>query len=180
MSTAGKVLSVFVMLLAIVWVILTAGVAQLNHNWAQRLDEDTKAIEKLESDVLATQGEVVTTKDQASHEQLVAENELAVRESEIIEKEKGRAQTIESATRVKLQAEGMEGTLKAAKADQEQRQADLTAETDAKTALEKSVTTMSNENKALLAEVAALREKFKTALHANREKAGLPALNLNP
>ena len=180
MSTAGKVLCVIVTLMAIIWVVLSAGVAQLNRNWAQRLDEDKKAVEKLEGDVLANENAVVTTRDQASQEQSVTENELAVRESEIAEKEKARAQSMESASRVKLQAEGMEGTLKSAKADQEQRQADLTAETEAKAALEKSVADMENENKALLAQVAALRDKFKTALHANREKAGLPAINLNP
>src|ERR1700730_8486843 len=85
MSTAGKVLSVIVTLMAIIWVVLSAGVAQLNRNWAQRLDEDKKAIEKLEGDVLANESAVVTTRDQASQEQSVAENELAVRESEIVE-----------------------------------------------------------------------------------------------
>jgi hypothetical protein len=113
-------------------------------------------------------------------EQLVAENELAVRESEIAEKEKARAQSLESASRVKLQAEGMENTLKSAQADQEQRQKDKEGETAAKAALEKSVADMEKENEGLLAQLKDLREKFKTALAANREKAGLPALNLNP
>ena len=35
MSTAGKVLAVLVMLMSLVWMILSAGVDQLNTNWQQ-------------------------------------------------------------------------------------------------------------------------------------------------
>jgi hypothetical protein len=180
MSTAGKVLIVIVMLMAIAWIALSAGVAQLNRSWAALLDQDKTNIEKLETDRVTLKVDLAATRDQAALQQLMTANEIAVRESEISEKEKARAQALETATRVKIQLEGMEATLKASLADQEQRKTDLTTETEEKDKLSKSVATMDSENKALLAHLTELREKFRNELNANRQKAGLPALNLNP
>ena len=50
MSTAGKVLAVLVMLMSLVWMILSAGVDQLNTNCNKKLHDLVVQIEKLEAD----------------------------------------------------------------------------------------------------------------------------------
>ena len=51
MSTAGKVLVVLVMLTSLVWMVLSAGVAQLNTNGNKRLHDLSRTSRKLQADV---------------------------------------------------------------------------------------------------------------------------------
>ena len=55
MSTAGKVLVVVIMLASLVWIILTAGVTQLNRNGNKALIDLTQKVAKLQEDVKTTQ-----------------------------------------------------------------------------------------------------------------------------
>ena len=59
MSTAGKVLVVLIMLASLVWMLLMAGVTQLNRNGNQALIELTDKVAKLQEDVKTTQAEIV-------------------------------------------------------------------------------------------------------------------------
>src|SRR4051794_38189895 len=38
MSTAGKVLTVLILLVMVVWIVMMSGVSQLNYNYAQKVD----------------------------------------------------------------------------------------------------------------------------------------------
>jgi chromosome segregation ATPase len=179
MSTAGKVLTVLVMLLAIVWVLLSASVTQLNRNWTKQVAENKTKIEDLTEKNLVLEHDVQAEKDKTFQEQAVTENDLAVLESRQSDLEKARAQELEAAARAKFQLETTEAALKGAKADQEQRVADLNSEREAKKTLEADVEKLMSENGKLLAQLAQLREKFKTALKTNRQKAGLPSINVS-
>ena len=64
MSTAGKVLVVLILLASLVWMLLTAGVDQLNRNGNQALTALTEKVAKLQDDVKNTQDDVVRVKDQ--------------------------------------------------------------------------------------------------------------------
>ena len=55
MSTAGKVLVVLILLSTLVWVLLTAGVDQLNRNGNQAVAVLTEKVAKLQDDVKKTQ-----------------------------------------------------------------------------------------------------------------------------
>ncbi len=55
MSTAGKVLSVVVILALVGWTFLFAQIAQLNANWGQKIDQLTEQVKTLETDVAQTQ-----------------------------------------------------------------------------------------------------------------------------
>ena len=63
MSTAGKVLAVVVMLMSLIWMILSAGVSQLNTNGNKRLHELAGQIAKLQEDLEHTQDEVVDAQE---------------------------------------------------------------------------------------------------------------------
>ena len=66
MSTAGKVLIVLVMLVIVVWIVLAAGVSQLNTNGNTKLHDLQTQVEKLEGDVAKTQADVVSLIDSTS------------------------------------------------------------------------------------------------------------------
>ena len=55
MSTAGKVLAVLVMLMSLVWMVLSAGVDQLNTNFNKKIYDLGVQLEKLEAQVDQTQ-----------------------------------------------------------------------------------------------------------------------------
>ncbi len=63
MSTAGKVLVVLVMLTSLVWMVLSAGVSQLNTNGNTRLHDLTEQIAKLQADFTQTQDEIASLRD---------------------------------------------------------------------------------------------------------------------
>ena len=66
MSTAGKVLVVLIMLASLVWMLLTAGVDQLNRNGNQALIALTEKVDKLQADLKNTQDAIVRGKDQTT------------------------------------------------------------------------------------------------------------------
>ena len=78
MSTAGKVLVVLVMLASLVWMLLTAGVTQLNRNGNQGRDCADRESCQSQGDVKNTQDEVVRVKDQTHVLQEQMDRELAV------------------------------------------------------------------------------------------------------
>src|SRR5271157_2238412 len=78
MSTAGKVLVVLFLLASLVWVLLTAGVDQLNRNGNQALIVLTEKVAKLQDDVKKTQDDIVHVKDQTHVYQQTMDRELAV------------------------------------------------------------------------------------------------------
>ena len=179
MSTAGKVLTVLVMLMALVWVLLSSSVTQLNRNWTKVVADNKAKIEDLSEKNVVLDHDVQVEKDKTYQEQSVTENELAVLEHRQSDLEKARAQELEASSRAKLQLETTEAAVKGADADREQRIADLSAEKTAKQELEAEVKKLKEERERLVAELEGLRTKFQTALKANREKAGLPSLNIS-
>ena len=78
MSTAGKVLVVVILLASLLWMILTAGVDQLNRNGNQALLALTEKVEKLQADLKNTQDEIVRVKDETYVLQDHMDRELAV------------------------------------------------------------------------------------------------------
>ena len=63
MSTAGKVLVVFVMLFAVAWMLLAGGVAQLNRNGNQALQKLSDDLEKAQEDLKTAKHDVIVLAD---------------------------------------------------------------------------------------------------------------------
>ena len=169
MSTAGKVLSVVVALLAAVWVLLAAGVTQLNRNGTKAVEALKTQITQVEGQVVKARRDIATLTDQAYLLRLQNQNTLAALHAAQTEKEKARSQVLEIATRVKLQSDNVKATLEASKADNENRLAEREAETKAKAEAEALVEKLKAENGEKLATLTSLRDKFRAALQANKE-----------
>ena len=168
MSTAGKVLSVLVTLMAVVWILLVATVAQLNRNGTKAVEDLQTQVAKLEADVARTDREVQQTKDQTHTLQRVTQNDLTVLQARQADTEKKRTLQLETTTRVRLQLTDAETMIKSAEVDRKHREEEKEAETKALAETRSSVEKLKGENAQLLARLTSLRGKFKATLKDNK------------
>ena len=78
MSTPGKVLVILIAVGTLAWMLLSAGVAQMNRNGNEAYQKLTDNIAKLEDDLKSTQDQIVKVKDQTTVLQEQMDRELAV------------------------------------------------------------------------------------------------------
>jgi hypothetical protein len=172
MSTAGKVLSVLVVLAALACILLTAAVAQLNHNGTKAVDDLRKDVARLEAEVQTAVSELQKLKDDTHHRQFVTQNGLTVLQARQSDVEKVRSEVLEVGSRVALQMADAEAMEKSSRALKDLRVAEKAAETKAKADKEMEVETLKSENAGLLDELTKLREKFKATLQENKGLVG--------
>ena len=100
MSTAGKVLVVLVMLTSLVWMVLSAGVSQLNTNGNKKLHDLAEQIEKLQDRFQAdSRRRSLRSRDQTSSVQENLDHEITVLRARQSDLEKARSQIRESLSR---------------------------------------------------------------------------------
>jgi DNA repair exonuclease SbcCD ATPase subunit len=182
MSIAGKVLAVLVVLMAVVWVMLTAAVTQLNRNGTKAVEDLKGQIAKLEADVTAARRSLQVTKDEWTQDQVATRDSLAVLQARQSDVEKARTVLQEISTRVTLQLADAEVMVKSAAENRDQRVADKKAETEALAKGKADVEQLKAERTDLVNRLNELRTKFKTTLDENRsltqrlqKKTGVPA-----
>lgn len=168
MSTAGKVLSVLVILVAIAWMFLTAAVSQLNHNGAEAVEQLKKQVEKLDNDVLTATRDLQKAKDDWTQDQIATQDTLTVLQARQSDLEKARSVVQEIKTRVDLQLADAETIAKASATNLEQRIAEKKNETENLARLKADVEQLKAERTELVNRLTELREKFKATLQENR------------
>lgn len=172
MSTAGKVLVVFIMLTVLVWMILAGGVAQLNRNGNEALQKLTDELEKLETDLHDTRVQIAKDRDETTATQEKIDRDLAVLRAQQADLEKSRSDIVESLTRLQYQLATVEESIKGARASLEHRTAEHKAEEKSMEDRRSEVQTLKNENGQLMARLQGLRKQFQTAYHTNLEMLG--------
>jgi chromosome segregation ATPase len=172
MSTAGKVLVVLVMLASLVWIILSAGVAQLNTNGNTRLHALTEQVGKLQEEFKQTQDEVVSLRDQSSSVQESIDNEFAVLRSRQSDVEKARSQIQEVLSRVQYQLAILQETIDKAKTALQNRNVEQQAEEQALAQSRTDVKELMDGSSQLMNRLSALRKEFESTYHANIELLG--------
>ena len=182
MSTAGKVLAVLIMLMAVVWVFLTAAATQLNRNGAKAVEDVKNQVAKLEAEVNTAELDLQKTKDEWNQDQAATQNALTVLGARQSDVEKTRSAWQEILTRVTIQLANAESTVKASEVNRDQRVADKKSETEALAKAKADVEQLKADRSELMARLTELRDKFKTTLDENRslvqrlqKKAGVPA-----
>jgi hypothetical protein len=168
MSTAGKILTVLTMLTAVVWVLLTASVTQLNRNGAKAVKVYKEKIAVAEKQKTDTQIEIRTTVDETKLTGTRSQNDLTTRQAKLSEVEKIRSQMIESVTRVKLQLDGLNATVARGQADVKERVAERGTEKQGKAGSLALVEKLKGENGQLLAQLQSLRAKFRSTHESNK------------
>jgi chromosome segregation ATPase len=158
MSTAGKVLSVLILLSSLVWMILTAGVAQLNRNGNEALKKLTERLELLQADPKIIQ-QAVAAKDAITVLQEHMDMELAVLRARLNDVQRLSSNVTEVLSRVKYELEIVQKIVQVAEVARSQRTAEKELE-------QKALEAARNEVKELWAKDAELR----TRLHHLRDQ----------
>lgn len=172
MSTAGKVLVVLFLLTSLIWVVLTAGVAQLNTNGNTKLHELTRDVEKLQGDVEQTHHDVVSLLDQTAQVQEQVDREFALLRTRQSDVEKARSQIQETLSRAQYQLATVEETVKSAQTALEHRKTEEQEETKALAQAKSEVQDLMARSTELMDRLTTLRKDFKTTFAANIEMLG--------
>ena len=171
MSTAGKVLSVLTILLAMVWVVLTSTYAEYNKAGTQAVDKAKKDLVAAREAYSKLLVDVQKTKDDTDKQQTQTQAELVMLQGRQSDKEKERSATLQQASRFKLQAEGSEASFKAAQNLGQERLQEKEAETKAREDAKALVAKLMGENDEFLDHLTQLRERFAKTLEANKTMA---------
>ena len=168
MSTPGKVLVVLVMLTSLVWVVMAASVAQINNTGSKKLADLNTQVNQLQTDVVQAQRDLHALKDQISQTQVEMGYDLATVRARQAALEKVRSDTLEMASRVKLQLADYEASIQTAQTARDQREAEKKAEIDAKAKAEAEVAGLAKEHSRLTEQLTKLTNQFRTTLESNK------------
>jgi hypothetical protein len=172
MSTLGKVLSVLTVLMILVWIVMAAGVADLNRNYGEKVIKLQGDIDRLEKQVVAAQAEVEGLIPQIALQQVERDKRLTVLREHLSQLEKLDTESREALIRVELQVTRVQAEVtasQAANALREKQKADtqkLLADARA------GVQTLMGENAKLLEELTGLRTEYLSTVAENRELYG--------
>ena len=171
MSTAGKVLVVLSMLMAMVWVLMTAKVAQLHMNSTEAVDKLQKEVAKLDANATEVADRAIGLRDAVNFEQIKMDKDLAVIRARLADLENARSETLEADARVKIQLDDAQATQKNSELARDTRLAEKNAEIAAKAAAEAEVERLKQVNSAMMDQLAKLREQFTTVVSQSKELA---------
>jgi len=172
MSTAGKVLSVLVMLVLVIWIVLAAGVARLNTNGNNELHDLIEKVEKLREDVEKTQVEVMGLRDQTSTIQEKVDRDLMVIQDRLTQLKKSRSQIDESLKRSLYQLSTVEEAVKSARELLQHRNVERDAEQKGLADTRSEVQTLMADSSQMMNRLDTLRKTFKKTYDANVESLG--------
>ncbi len=169
MSTAGKVLVVLSMLMAMVWVLMTASVAQLHMNATAAVAKLQTEVAKLEIDAAAVAAKAIELRDAINFEQVKMDKDLAVIRARLADIETARSETLETSARVKIQLEDAQSTQKNSELARDTRLAEKNAEIAAKAAAEAEVEHLKQVNVTMMDELAKMREQYTSIVSQSKE-----------
>jgi chromosome segregation ATPase len=172
MSTAGKVLVVLIMLASLVWMVLMAGVTQLNRNGNQALKNLDDKVVQLTDDVQTARSQIVEIKDQTSVLQEQMDKDLTVIRSRQLDVERVSSNIKEILSRVQYQLATLGETVKNAEAAAKQRADEKVAEQKALDDARADVRTLKGQNQELTNRLTGLRNEFKSTLKTNASLIG--------
>lgn len=174
MSTAGKVLVVLIMLTAIGCLILAGGVAQLNANANQRLQQLAEELEKTQASVETTRQEVKSYRDQTTVAQEKIDREITALRSQQTDLERSRSQISETLSRLQYDLDTVNATITDARESLKNRITEFDNEQTAMANLRRHVQSLKTNNSELMGRLQSLRDKFQDTYHKNVEMLGKP------
>jgi hypothetical protein len=168
MSTAGKVLTALILFATLVWIILMAGVDQLNRTGNKTVLELMEKVEKLDDDVKAAQAEVARIKDLTTIAQEQLDHDIEVVRARQTDVERVNTNIREILARVQIQVATLEKTVKDAERTAKERTDEKAAEQQALEAERASVEQLKAHNSELMNRLEGLRNQFIATLKGNQ------------
>jgi chromosome segregation ATPase len=172
MSTAGKVLVVLVMLVAVVCMILAGGIARLNYNANQKLDQLSNEIAKAEQEIEATHLEIMDYSDRASSAGEKIDRDIATLRAQQTDIERTRAQVIDTLEALRFDLDRENKTGAAAKESLRIRIAEFEAEEKAMAELRRQVQTLKSNNSEAMGRLEKLRNDLLNTHRKNVQMLG--------
>jgi hypothetical protein len=169
MSTAGKVLSVLILLSSLVWMILAAGVTQLNRNGNEALKKLTERAEQLQADSKTIQ-QAVAAKDAIAVFQEHMDMELAVLRARQNDVQRLSSNVTEVLSRVKYELEIVRKIVQDAELARSQRTTEKELELKALEVARNEVKGLKAKDDELRTRLHELREQFAATYSHNSEE----------
>ncbi|MDX2038858.1 MAG: hypothetical protein SFX72_19590 [Isosphaeraceae bacterium] len=168
MSTAGKVLVVLNALVLVVWLVLMAGVTELNSNGAKRVADLEKEVDSAKAELAQIQKDVREGYEKINLEQISKEEDLRVLRSNLSNAERHVSTAIETASRLQVEVEEYSKAVARSEEIAQQRREEKAELEQQQAAEETLVKNLQTENGSLLEELEQLRSRFKEITEANR------------
>jgi chromosome segregation ATPase len=167
MSTAGKVLTVLILLVTVVWLVMMSAVTQLNVNWQEKIAAQQKSIDKATEDFEKARADTFRLTEEARVKQDETDREVRLRLVRIASAERRQSSITEDSTRLKAQVADSQSSAETAKGNLATREAELIANQEALAKKRDEIAKFHAENAEKKAQLAQLQEEFKQTLAKN-------------
>jgi chromosome segregation ATPase len=167
MSTAGKVLTVLIMLVMVVWLVVMSAVTQLNVNWEEKIGKQQTQLDKLQKDAETAAADFLSLTEQARLKQDETDRNLREILGRIATAERRQSDVVEKLTRVKTELAEYLAAVEQANTNKATREAEF-AQGEADLAKKKDeIAKAKGLNSDLRDQLAKLQEEFKRLLAEN-------------
>ena len=167
MSTAGKVLVALILLASFAWIVLAAGVDQLNRNGNAALVKAAADLAKAQESLAESQAAMVQLKDQTTVVQEAGDQRLAVLNSQRLDVDRASSSLKDYLNKLQHQLDTVQATIKEADQAKLQRSTEKDNEAKAKADAEAEVESLMAKNTELTNRLNALRKEFKDVFSSN-------------
>lgn len=169
MSTAGKVLTVLILLVMCVWLVIISGVSKLNATYGQKINAQQKQLDKLAIDVAKVNNDIQSITEQARVEQDATGRDDRLLQIKIDSAERRKSIKIEFLTRLKAEVADYLVAVERATKNLTTREAEKAKGIDDVAKKKDEVAKAQGRNAELRTELAQLQEDFKRLLAGNSE-----------
>jgi chromosome segregation ATPase len=172
MSTAGKVLTVLILLVMIVWVVVLSEVTQLNANWQQKIAQQDKQFESLQAEATKATSDIRRLTQEARLEQDATDRDLREVLGRIAAAERRQSATTESLTRLKIQVADYQAAVERSKVNLATREAEFVKGEEDLVTKREEIARAQAVNVDLRGQLARLQDEFKRLLADNSAQLG--------
>ena len=167
MSTAGKVLSVLVLLASLAWIFLAAGVAQLNRNGSERLAKLEADVQKAQEGLEQARTDLAKVKDDTTNFQEGMDAQIAVIRARTGDVEAANSRLKGVLNNMQAQLANMEATVEQARHDLDVRKEEKETETKLLADARAEVMRLRGVDEDLTGRLTSLRQEFESTFKEN-------------
>ncbi len=171
MSTAGKVLTVLVLLVMIGFVVMLSAVTQLNVNWQQRIAKQDKELEEATTRTVDATKAIIDLTESARAEQTNKDRDLREVEGRILIAERQQSSQREDLSRLQIQLADYLAAVGRAQTNNTTREAEKAKAIDDLAKKRDEIAKSQAVNADLRDQLAKLQDEFKRLLADNASKA---------
>ena len=167
MSTAGKVLTVLILMVMVAWIIMSSAVTQLNVNWQQKIATQVKQYDDTTAKIVQLTADAVTVTELARAEQANKDRDLREVQGRTAAIEARRSAKIEDLSRIRIQLADYEEAVKKAEINLATRKAEKVKTKEKLATTLNEVSKKQDENSQLRDQLAKLQNDFIRLLTNN-------------